>query len=384
MKKILAITGIRSDYDLMSNFYKKLKDDPNIDLKLLVSGAHLSETYGYSVKLIEEDGIDILLKIESLIDSGSKSSRIKTASILLQNSIDIVAQYNPDLIIYAGDREEVLVGGMLGGYLKIPTIHFFGGDHVKDGHIDNQIRHATAKLSSIHFVSIEEHKERLINMGESSERIFVIGSPALDKFITEEKVEIQEVYRSLGVSNFDKYALVIYHSLNDDDNFEKGFENILLALKKLGISAFVSYPNTDPGNKKIIKIIEKYSSDKNFCFYKNLDRNTFVNIYRNAYIQIGNSSCGVVEAASIPLPVVNVGIRQRGRKPQGNVIFVEDDYASIEKGISKITSEEFSNKIKDIKNIYGDGYSAQKAYEVIKSIEFNKFLDKKEDPIDNE
>ena len=139
-----------------------------MSLKLLVCGAHLSETYGYSVKLIEEDGMDILLKIESLIDSSSKTSRIKTASILLQNSIDIVAQYNPDLIIYAGDREEVLVGGMLGGYLKIPTAHFFGGDHVKDGHIDNQIRHSTAKLSSVHFVSIEEHKQRLIKTGRSS------------------------------------------------------------------------------------------------------------------------------------------------------------------------------------------------------------------------
>src|SRR5690554_5565085 len=158
MKKVLGITTIRSDYDLLSPLYKKMEEDSDIELKLLVAGGHLSSTYGESINLIKEDGFKILCEIETLIDSNSKKSRLKTASILLQNSIDIVAQYNPDVIIYAGDREDVIVGALLGGYLEIPTIHFYGGDHVKDLHIDNPIRHATSKLSTVHMVSNEEHK----------------------------------------------------------------------------------------------------------------------------------------------------------------------------------------------------------------------------------
>lgn len=124
MKKILAITSIRSDYDLMSELYKLLNEDIDIELKLLVSGAHMSPNYGKTVNLINKDGFDILLKIETLIDSDSNTSRIKTASLLLQNSIDIINHYGPDLIIYAGDREDVIIGGLIGGYLEIPTIHF--------------------------------------------------------------------------------------------------------------------------------------------------------------------------------------------------------------------------------------------------------------------
>ena len=183
MKKILGISGIRSDYDLLYSLYRKLNKDKSFELKLIVGNAHLSRTYGSSISNIELDNIDIIAKIESLIDGDSNSSRLKSLSIFLQNSIDVIATYDPDIIIYAGDRFEVIIGSLIGGYLEKPTIHFYGGDHGTDGHIDNPIRHATSKLSTFHFVTIDEHKERLINMGENKERIKVIGSIALDRFI---------------------------------------------------------------------------------------------------------------------------------------------------------------------------------------------------------
>ncbi|MDZ5035427.1 UDP-N-acetylglucosamine 2-epimerase, partial [Clostridium perfringens] len=126
---------------------------------------HLSDSYGYTVDNIEKDGIPIIAKIETLIDSSSKSARVKSLSILLQDCIHSVTMYNPDLIIYAGDREDVIVAGIIGSYLRIPTVHFFGGDHASDGNVDNSIRHATSKLSSLHFVSNNKAKSRLIKMG---------------------------------------------------------------------------------------------------------------------------------------------------------------------------------------------------------------------------
>ena len=179
MKKILAITGIRSDYDLMSGLFRRLEADADIDLRLLVGGAHMSRTYGHTIDQIRQDGFTILHAIESLIDSDSLASRLKTASIMLQGAVDVVANWNPDVIIYAGDREDVWIGAMLGTYLEVPTVHFYGGDHTGTGHVDNPVRHAVSKLSTAHAVTIDEHRQRLLSMGEPDSRIRVIGNVSL-------------------------------------------------------------------------------------------------------------------------------------------------------------------------------------------------------------
>jgi UDP-hydrolysing UDP-N-acetyl-D-glucosamine 2-epimerase len=380
-KKILAFTAIRSEYDLLSSLYQLLNQDEAIELKMIVSGAHLSKTYGYTVKDIENDGLDILAKIETLLDSDSKAARLKSASILLQNGIDIVNYYNPDLIIYAGDREEVMIASMIGGYLEIPTVHFFGGDHVQDSHIDNPIRHATSKLSTIHMVSQEEHYKRLIKMGEKKERIYNIGSVALDKFVNEPIKSKSEIKAHFKISNsFDKFAILIFHPIpKERKDSARIFEQILKSLEKNNINTFVSYPNIDPGNKEIIEIIEKYKSNQNFFFYRNQPRNIFISIYKNAEFIIGNSSSGILESASIPIPAINVGYRQSGRKANENVLFVNGEQKNIEKAIETVLSEDFQSITKKVLNIYGDGNSSIRAFDIIKNNDFKNLLFKDED-----
>lgn len=384
MKKILAITTIRSDYDLMSSLYRLLDADAEIELKLLVAGAHLSSTYGNTVDLIRKDGFEILAEIESLIDSDSQKARIKTASIMLQNAVDVVASWHPDLILYAGDREDVLVGGMLGTFLNIPTIHFFGGDHEKDGHADTVVRHATSKLSTFHVVSIEQHKQRLLKMGESANRVFVAGSIGLDKFVQHHNGTLTEAKKLLPEGKkLDGYAMVIYHPV-DQEKADAGicFENILLGLKKLGIPAIVSYPNSDPGNHLIIEKIAQYENTPEFWFYKNLNREVFLSLYKQASFLIGNSSSGILEAASVPLGVINVGLRQKGRYCGDNVLFCHNAIEEIEESIEKILSNEFQETLGEIKNPYGDGNSCKKVYQLIKATDFSKLLKKTEDPLE--
>ncbi len=384
MKKILALTMIRSDYDLMSPLYGLLHDDPSIDLQLLVGGAHLSETFGYTVQQIEADKFNILARVESLLDANSKSARIKSFSILLQNSIDAIAAFKPDIVLYAGDREDVMLGAMIGGYLEIPTLHFYGGDHVQDGHIDNAIRHAASKLSTAHFVTLEQHKQRLIAMGEDSRRIFVVGNISLDKFVQFTPLSKEEIKEQFHIKHgFDRFALVIFHpTLQDRESPEVIFENILKTLKGKGIYAFISYPNIDPGNYEIRKVIEKYSGDKNFFFYKNLNRDLFLSIYKQSDFIIGNSSSGVCEAASIPIPALNVGTRQTSRYAGENVIFVDSTLNAIRDGLEQVLNSEFQTSIKYMKNPYGDGNSAMKAYEIIKNTDFKSMLLKTEDPLE--
>jgi UDP-hydrolysing UDP-N-acetyl-D-glucosamine 2-epimerase len=383
MKKVLGITGIRSDYDLMSGLYRLLAVDKAMDFRLIVGGAHLSKTYGYSLDLIRADGIPILATIESLIDSDSVSSRLKSASIMLQTAVDIVAAWRPDLILYAGDREEVWMGGLLGNYLEIPTVHFYGGDHTDSWHIDNPVRHATSKLSTFHVVPTKEHRLRLIALGEPDSRIRVLGSLALDNFRPSERTQSAGGEESLeSRSDIGEYALVLFHPDPSENSVAADIcRNILLELKHAGLGAYVGYPNTDAANKDIIAVFSEFSSEPRFYFYRALERTKFISLYRHARFIIGNSSSGIIEAASIPVPAVNVGLRQRGRLAGRNVIFVDVDRDSIRRAIATAQDPAFRASIADMLNPYGDGMSCVRAYDLIVNTDFSQLLRKTEDPL---
>lgn len=380
--KVLGFTSIRADYDLLSDLYKELDLDKSINFKVLVSGAHLSEEYGKGVRQIRKDEISILAEVESLISSNSKRSRLKTASIFLQNSIDIVQGYNPDLLIYAGDREDILSASMIGAYLQIPTAHLYGGDHVVDGHVDNPARHATSKLSSVHMVTLPEHKHRLMAMGEPEERIHVVGALSLDRIRKHSPMSRKGVLQHFGLSD-QPYAIVIFHPQDREiGKSSKYLERIIDSLHKRGIFCFVGYPNTDPDNKEIIKLLQRKEDRGLIYVYKNLERNIFLSLYKNACIQVGNSSSGIIEAASIPLPVVNVGMRQKGRRAGKNVIFTGTSQDEIDQAIDRALSDSFRESIQEIENIYGDGKSVGRVHSLVKDIDFGKFLYKTEDPIE--
>ena len=383
MKKILAFSSIRSDYDLMSPLYRLLHEDENIDFRIIVSGAHLSHSFGYSVDQIKKDGFNILLEIETLLNSDTGLSRVKSASILLQSSLESIAKFSPDLMMYAGDREDVLMYSMIGGYLNIPTIHVFAGDHVEDGYIDNPIRHATSKLSTAHFVTLEEHRKRLIRMGEDAKRVFVTGNISLDKFVNFQPFSKTEIRSLFDVENsFNDFALVIFHPVTAEmENAGEYFRNILNNLDERNVNSFVSYPNVDPGNQKLVDVIEQYKDNKNFIFYKNLERDTFMSIYKHSNFIIGNSSSGICEAASLKIPAINVGLRQTGRYADKNVIFCGVGYKEIGVSIDKAMSKYFVNSLKTLQNSYGDGNSANKAYDIIKSTDFKSMIAKIEDPL---
>jgi len=385
MRRILGISSIRSDYDLISQVYKSLNEDPDVNFGILVSGAHLSHAYGNSVELIRQDGLKIIGEVETLINSDSNSSRLKTASNFLSGSIDLIRMFDPDVIIFAGDREDVLFAGIIGGFLGIPTVHFFGGDHAIDGHIDNPVRHATSKLSTAHFVSIEEHKKRLQRIGEHESRIFVIGSVALDKFLMEKLISRDILLENIGVKTHgleNPLSLLIFHPIEQEKKLAPSYiKNAAEALINAGHHVLIGYPNTDPGNAKILKIINKLNDRPEVTVYKNLSRRLFVNLLRHTEILVGNSSLGILEAASLKLPVINIGERQRGRFAGDNVLFVDGELISIKNAIKIISDKKFQSKISLMSNPYGEGGSVKVATEILKTFDFFKIIKKSEDPI---
>ncbi len=386
MKRILGMSSIRSDYDLMSGVYRRLASDSSLKFKLLVSGAHLSMQHGRTVDLIRRDGIDFLAAVETLINGDSHASRLKTAVGLLNCSIDLIQNFNPDVLIYAGDREDVLVGGMIGAFLGIPTVHFFGGDHACDGHVDNPIRHATSKLSTAHFVSTNEHRQRLLHLGEEDERVFVIGSVALDKFISEKHLDQMETLEGIGAKPHAQHAsskaILIFHPLEQEKNLASQYiTDVVDVLIAHGFHVFIGAPNTDPGNNALLCTIQILSGKPEVTFYKNTSRSFFVNLMRHANLMVGNSSAGIQEAASVGLPVINIGLRQKHRFCGPNVIFCNGDKVEFQQAISRINSQAFIEMLRTIKNPYGDGNSAGYAVRLLKEIDFRPLLQKTKDPL---
>ena len=381
--KVAAISSIRADYDLLSGVYAGLCDRADVEFGIVISGAHLSKSFGYTVKQIEDDGLPIIGRVLSLIDSDS--ARPKTAAVFMHSFIDLMVEFRPDVVILAGDREDVMAAAMACLYLKIPTVHFFGGDHASDGHPDNPIRHAISKLATFHFVSHPIHVERLRHIGESKDRIHLIGSPALDKYRNEPFLSKHQLFADIRCDKLatdSEYAVLVLHPNHGEEPVGSSeVRTILNVLIESNIPTFVSSPNTDAGYKDILEIYSLYQESGLLNFYQNLPRNTFVNLLRNAKFLIGNSSLGIVEAASIPLPVINIGTRQKSRTAPGNVVFVQANKKAIQEAINLITSSDFQTLNEKVINPYGNGDSVNSAIQHLIELDSQNMLLKKEDPL---
>ncbi len=374
--KILAVTGARSEFDLLSTLYDKLHKDDFFDFKIVVTGAHLSETYGKTVRNIEKKEYPIADRIYNLIDTDEKLGRI----ISLGNQIPAFAQtFNrekPDLIIVAGDREEAISVSMTGAFMDIPVVHFFGGDIAKDGNIDNSTRYATSKFAHLHFVTLEEHKQTLIKLGEEESRIFVVGNPAIDNILSTPIISRKGLSDNIGfdIENEDYLVLIKHPIITEIEKQKKQMETILDAVLESNIKCLINYPNSDAGNREIIKVIDAYVSQNNKLFtFKNLDRLNYINLLRNATSLIGNSSSGLLEAPSLNLPAINIGSRQRGRIAAENVIFIEHNKKDIKEAIEKVrNNKKFKEIVENCISPYGSGKTTEKVIEVLKNLTIDK------------
>ena len=382
VRRILAFTGIRSDYDLLSGIYQTLAKSADFEFGLIVSGAHLSSTYGSSIDAIRRDGLPVIAEIETLIDANSRSARLKALGGLLYSSIHDVVKFAPDLILFPGDREDVMAAALIGAYLDIPTAHFFGGDHATDGNVDNAVRHAASKLSSLHFVSTESHKQRLIAIGESPHRIFVVGNPALDAFREAPTISPQDLSAACGFDVGSTYAVVIYHPIMGQEKIcASEYRAILESILSTKVHAVIALPNVDAGNKSILEVAHEYRDRSSLHFIKHLDRGVFVNLLRGAKFLVGNSSAGILEAPMLKLPVINVGSRQRGRTAAHNVQFVEGDATAIRTAIDHSMSKDFALSLEGMISPYGDGKSCARFVSLLRTLDFKTYLKKSEDPL---
>ena len=380
-KKILALTGIRSEFDIIVPVLHELKNT-GYDVGLIISGAHLSDWHGDSNNTIFESGIKVVDRVDNLLMTNRKTQRAKGVGLLTYAYSQIVERENPDFLIYVGDREEGLAGAIVANYMDIIFIHLAGGDPVF-GNSDDPVRFAISKLAHVPCAFAEEYAKNLLKLGEDEFRVFNTGNPSLDYIRNTEILPLKVLSKRLDFDISDgKYLVLIKHPLSSEINQAGNQMKItLLAMKKFseetGVKICLIRPNTDPGSYDILKQIDEIEQQEMFGIFKSLPHKEFVSLIANALLLAGNSSMGILEAPFYKLPVVNIGNRQQGRLNAGNVHFVSHDVDEIANALKRAAfDDEYRNYVAELINPYGDGSSVTSIVDVINHVEpgSNKWL----------
>lgn len=366
MRRVLAVTAIRSEYYLQRSIFQGIMDHPDLELELVVTGAHLSPLHGYTVREIEQDGFPIAERIESLLYSDRDAARLKGAAHQLAVLTHSVDARRPHWLLSSADREESMTLALCGAYLNIPTAHYSAGDRVV-GNVDDTVRHAVSRLSHLMLTTSEDSRQRLIRSGEQAWRVHNVGHGGLDRFRTAPLLSKQELADALGVATIsDDYLVIIQHPLSSQISMAgEQMRETLEAASALGLQTFISYPNSDAGGGDMIAEIQARLDQSNWHVFKNIPDIPFVNLLRGATALLGNSSLGLLEAPFLKLPVINVGGRQTARHHAENVFFVPHQRADIVRTVQRIRQDlDVIQRIAQCNNPFGDGRTGERVAQI--------------------
>ncbi len=379
-KKICVVTGSRSEYGILYHTLKSIRASGNLELSLVVTGAHLSKKFGFTVDEIIKDGFKISDRVDMLMSSDSPPGIGKSIGVGVIGFVACFKRLKPDIVLLLGDRFEILSAATAAMALTLPIAHISGGD-VTEYSVDEQIRHAITKMSHIHFASIGEHAGRIMQMGEEPWRVHITGELCIDNIRNMVKMPLPVLEDKLGTSLFPHpIMLVTFHAVTLQlKDAPSQIDNLLKALSGFDSKIIFTYPGADSGCRMIISRIERFvKRNSNAKAFKSLGGKLYLNLLSRADVVVGNSSSGIVEAPSFEVPVVNVGQRQDGRVMAKNVICVNNSVASITKGIRKALSPAFKNSLKGMKNPYDRKGAAKKIVKILSEIKTEpKLLNKK-------
>lgn len=359
MQKITVFTSTRAEYGLLYWVIKNLHDSEDFELQLIVTGTHLSHEYGYTVNDIIADGFTPAECIATLICDDSPQAITRSSALLAMALADYFAREKPDYFIVLGDRVELLAACEAAMIAKIPIVHLHGGE-ITEGAVDDKVRHAISKLASLHFTSAEAYRRRVIQMGESPERVFNCGALGLESLARQGILAREKMAEMVGIGPQEKYFLVVYHPETNKD--AENIDALLAALSDYSdIKKVIIYPNADMMSRDIIVAIEDFAArfPDDVVLIKSLQREFYLSLMQHCELYIGNSSSGIIEMPSLKRPVINIGDRQKGRIRSASTLDVQLDYQEISEAIRKGLSEAFRDYMLGVENPYhGDSPSS--------------------------
>jgi GDP/UDP-N,N'-diacetylbacillosamine 2-epimerase (hydrolysing) len=365
-KKICVVTGTRAEYGLFFPIMKKIQSSDCLELQVVATTMHFSEEFGNTYKQIEKDGFFIDEKIENLLSSDTKSSIAKSTGLAIILLSDAFSRLDPDVVLVLGDRFETHAAATTAMLMNIPIAHIHGGE-ITEGAVDEKIRHSITKMSSLHFTSIDKYRNRVIQMGESSNTVLSVGAPGIDNIVNMNLLSKSELEGELEWKLNGVTALFTFHSetLSTVDT-RKEIKRILEIIGDSNINVLFTYANSDDGGRVINNEIEEFASkDKEkYLVVKSLGQLKYLSAVKHLDFVIGNTSSGIIEVASFQKPVINIGNRQKGRLQSANVI--DSTIEELESSIFQAVSDSFIKYCNDVVNIYGDGNAS---HHIVTSLE---------------
>jgi len=383
-RRIGVVTSSRADYSHLYWPLRELAANPAIDLGVFALGAHLSPEFGSTIDEIERDGFPIRARIECLLSSDTDTGMAKTIGIAILGLADAFTAWRPDLLLLIADRYEMLAPASVALALRIPVAHIEGGE-ISQGAIDDHVRNALTKLAHIHFTSTETARQRVIAMGEEPWRVHHAGAPSLDHLRRSTLLDRAALEARLALTFTPPTLIAAWHPVTilKDTNAEA--DAFFAALADTPGQLIFVYPNSDAGTYALIERTRALDETRPHTrIFVNLDAVTYWSLLGQVDALVGNSSSGIMEAASFALPTVNVGIRQQGRERARNIIDSLAETSAIHAAIQRALSPEFRETLRGMTNPYGDGTAAATIARVLASVPLEGLLIKQPTPLPGE
>lgn len=380
MRKICVVTGSRAEYGLLYPLLKEIKADSELALQLVVTGMHLSPEFGLTYKEIMNDDFQIDEKVEMLLSSDSQVAITKSMGLGLIGFADVFNRLQPDIVVLLGDRYEIMIAAQAAMIANIPIAHLHGGEST-EGCVDEAIRHSITKMSHLHYVSTEQYRNRVIQLGEQPDRVFNVGAIGLDNirqldFLSKEKFE-ESIDFKLGKVNF----MVTYHPVTlNERGSEELTKQLMVALNHFPQASIIfTKPNADADGRIITHLIDEFvrNNPERTAAFQSLGKLRYLSALNYIDVVIGNSSSGVIEVPMFKKPTVDIGNRQKGRIKGTSIIETAENSEEIINAITRALDPEFrKTHVEQSENLYGDGMTAEKIKRSLKYCDLKEILNK--------
>ena len=350
MKKVMVITGTRADYGILKPVMEAIRSDNELKLYILATGMHLSPQYGNTVRQIEKDGFEVNFRVDSLLHGGTHGNMARSIAMAILGMTQAFEQSRPDVVLLLGDRGEMLAAAIAATHLNILVAHLHGGE--VSGTIDESVRHSISKLAHLHLPATQGSAVRLRRMGEDEWRVHVVGAPRIETIRREKLPDIEQVLTRYELEGIGEYSLFIYHPVTTEVTAVHELEKMILVLLQHSQHVIAIRPNADAGTDQIASVYEKLDQYPNLTTVTSFAPLDYLTLLRHTQVLVGNSSSGIIEAASFGIPVINIGSRQAGRERSANTVDIEESAFALSQALVQISSRLFTEDLKNLHNVY--------------------------------
>ena len=365
-RTIAVLTTGRQDWGILRSVCAAIRDEPGLSLALVAGGMHLSPRHGRSIQHVEADGFELAAAIPWLADDPTAADPPASAQAAIV--VDRIGAWlevaAPDALVLVADRFETAAAALAATLTRVPIVHLHGGEQTL-GAFDDQLRHAITKLAHLHLVSHEEHRWRVIALGEDPKIVHVVGAPGLDNLYRPDLPDLAELGESLGLPLEPPIVAVTVHPATLDADPTADARAVAAAMDVVPATYVVSLPNVDPSAAEVAAIMRAAAAAPGRVAVEALGERRYWGLLRVADAVLGNSSSGIVEAPAVRLPAVNVGDRQVGRRREANVIDVPAEVEAVVAGLRRALDPAFRPTLREPDGALVDGRAGERAARII-------------------